>query len=228
MKKPRILKFYKELSEGGYATVNQVTRFAEKVSDTYTEGTLVRLLQHQDKRIRAAALIALRFVGGMTASPEVAHLLYDGDEQIREVAEGTLWSLWFRGESADDAQELQRLAQLIVEEQYPQALSGLNKLIKRSPHYAEAYNQRAILNWRRNKFKHALADCKKVLELNPFHFGAQAGMAQCYLEMKNPLKALESFRRALQINPNLKGVQENIQVLEELLDDEEEAPENEA
>lgn len=221
MKKPLILKFYKELAEGGYATVHQVTRFAERVSRIYTEGTLVRLLQHQEKRVRGAALIALRFVGAMTACQEVAHLLYDGDEQIREVAEGTLWSLWFRGESTEDASELQRLAQLIVDENYPQALSGLNRLIKRSPQYAEAYNQRAILNWKRNKFKNALADCKKVLRLNPFHFGAQAGMAQCYLEMKKPLEALESFRQALKINPNLKGVEENIQVLEELLGSEE-------
>lgn len=223
MKKPLILKYYKELSEGGYATVNQVTRFAEKVSQRYTEGTLRRLLLQQDKRVRAAALIALRFLGGLAACPDVAGLLYDGDTQIREVAEGTLWSLWFRGESPDEAMELQRLAQLIVEEQYPEALTGLNKLIKRAPKYAEAYNQRAILNWKRNKYKNALADCKRVLQLNPFHFGAQAGMAQCYLEMKKPEQALDSFRKALKINPNLKGVQENIQVLEELLGEENEA-----
>jgi hypothetical protein len=37
-------------------------------------------------------------------------------------------------------------------------------------------------------------------------FGAAAGMGQCYLKMGGQVMALEAFRRALRINPNLDGV----------------------
>ncbi len=41
---------------------------------------------------------------------------------------------------------------------------------------------------------------------NPYHFIAAVGMGRAYLEMGNPVSALESFRRALRLNPDLEGV----------------------
>ena len=39
-------------------------------------------------------------------------------------------------------------------------------------------------------------DCHEALELNPYHFIAATCMGQAYLELENPVSALESFRRA--------------------------------
>ena len=58
---------------------------------------------------------------------------------------------------------------------------------------------------------------KRALELNPFHFGAQSGLAQCFVRLKKPRTALRAFRQALKINPDLDGVAESIRELEESL-----------
>ena len=53
------------------------------------------------------------------------------------------------------------------------------------------------------QFERSIADCEKTLQLNPYHFGAMAGMAQSYMQMRKHKAALKAFRTALRINPNL-------------------------
>jgi Tfp pilus assembly protein PilF len=67
------------------------------------------------------------------------------------------------------------------------------------------------------EFHKSIADCEQVMRRNPHHFGAQAGMAQCYLKIKKHRAALRAFRQALRINPNLDDVQETIRELEDAL-----------
>ena len=93
----------------------------------------------------------------------------------------------------------------------------MTRLLRRAPRFAEAYNQRAILHWRRKHYCRAIADCKRVLRLNPYHFGALAGMAQCYIQIDRPVESLAAFREAYRINPNLDGVSDSIHALEQLL-----------
>ncbi len=41
-----------------------------------------------------------------------------------------------------------------------------------------------------------------MLELNPVHTGALSGLAQCYLRMGDRRQALETYRRALALDPH--------------------------
>jgi len=100
------------------------------------------------------------------------------------------------------------------------ALAALDRLIARAPSFAEAYNQRAILMFRLEQFERCLADCEKVLQLNPYHFGAQAGMGQCYLHLRKHRAALKAFRVALRLNPQLESVAQAIRALENVLGEE--------
>jgi tetratricopeptide (TPR) repeat protein len=209
-----ILEWYEELSAGG-----DPVRFARKVTQRYYEGTLQRLLNHSDPTMREAAVAALRFVGTMESNSTVAACLYDEISEVQELAEAALWAIWFRADSDVNNRELQRLTRLINDKEYAKALAGLNALIARAPTFAEAFNQRAILFWRWSEYKRSIADCEEVLRLNPLHFGAQAGMGQCYLQLKKHPEALKAFRQALRIHPNLDGVQENVHALEQHLKD---------
>src|SRR5262249_33758252 len=128
-----------------------------------------------------------------------------------------LWALWFRGSDAAHSDELRRLADV---KDHADALAGLDALIAKAPKFAEAYNQRAILHFRNKDFEKSIADCERVLEFNPYHFGALSGMAQCYVNLRRPRAALKAFRHALRINPNLRGVKETIRALEESLGEE--------
>jgi tetratricopeptide (TPR) repeat protein len=202
---------------GGPALQRVLDRFKKKAAARYTEATLQRLLESPDIGARRAAVLALGLLGSMASNEALAARLSDDDEQVRHLAVDALWSLWFRGGEEDHNTELKRLVRL---EDPGRALSGLNTLISRAPRFAEAYNQRAILHFRNEAYEASLADCEKVLELNPYHFGALSGMAECYMHLRRPRAALKAYRSALRINPNLGGVEETIRALEEALGEE--------
>lgn len=189
-------------------------RFRQRVSSRYTESTLQRLLEHQAVQARRAALLALGLMGTIQSNPVVAACLHDGEPQVRSLAADALWNIWFRAEGDTPKRELQRLSQL---PDAAKALRGLNNLIQKYPAFAEAYNQRAIVYFRVNRFHKAIADCERTLMLNGYHFAACAGMARCYMELSKPKAALKALRRALQINPELDDVADSIRSLEQLL-----------
>lgn len=193
-------------------------KFRQKVAERYAEGTLQRLSTAPAAKVRRAAVLALGLTGMMTANETLAGRLRDDDAQVRRLAADALWALWFRGDAEAQCQELRRLLQL---DDPDQALAGFNALVLNAPRFAEAYNQRAILYYRKKDYAHSLADCEKALQMNPYHFGALSGMAQCYLNLRKPKSALRAYRQALRINPNLDGVQEAIRKLEQALGEEE-------
>jgi tetratricopeptide (TPR) repeat protein len=188
--------------------------FRKQVAARYTENTLLRLLNHGDSRARRAALVALEFGGTLQANLAIAARLHDDDLEVRRLADNALWSIWFRADTEENNKELRRLSRLRSRDQ---ALIGLTRLIDKAPKFAEAYNQRAILYFRLKQFERSIADCERTLSFNPCHFGAQAGMAQCYLNLRKHRAALKAFRHALRLNPSLEGVADTIRALENAL-----------
>jgi tetratricopeptide (TPR) repeat protein len=191
--------------------------FRRRVSERYLAGTLVRLLTNPDPQARRAAVFALGQCGAIGVSPAVAVRLRDTDAEVRELAADALWSMWFRADSDENNRELQRL---LHTRDRAKAKAGLDRLIERAPTFAEAYNQRAIVSFRLKEFEKSVADCEKVLKLNPHHFGALAGLGQCFLQLRKHKAALKAFRAALRINPSLDGVAETIRALENALGEE--------
>lgn len=185
--------------------------FRDIVRDRYTEGTLQRLLQSGDVPARRAAVMALAFIGTMKSNPILARALRDEDAVVRNSASDAMWDLWFRGGSRDQNWQLQRA--LLLNDP-AEAIAALDELIKAAPDFAEPYNQRAILHYRRGDFTRAVADCEVVLRLNPVHFGAASGMGQCYLRMNRPRAAVHAFRQALDIFPDLDEVKETLREIE--------------
>ena len=204
-----IARLYKKLSSDG-----NLKRFAERTRQRYTEGTLQRLLSNPDRRVREAALVALRLLGTMDSAGPVAAYLRQPDAHAPHLAEGALWAIWFRADRPEHNQELQQLARLIANRSLGQALTGLNRLIQKAPRFAEAYNQRAIVHFHRSDFRRSIRDCLRTLHLNPDHFGAQSGLAQCYWHLNQPIDALNALRRARRLNPHLRGINEQIEALE--------------
>jgi len=55
--------------------------------------------------------------------------------------------------------------------------------------------------------------------LNPYHYVAATSMGRAYVELGNPVSALECFRRALRLNPDLEGVRLQVARLSRLVED---------
>jgi tetratricopeptide (TPR) repeat protein len=188
--------------------------FCKQVQERYTEGTLLRLLQIGDASSRRACIFALGLLGTMAVNEALTVCLHDEDEEAARLASDALWTLWFRGDSSPHSDELHRLVRSRDPEK---VLAGLNDLIARAPHFAEVHNQRAIVHFRLEKYDRSATDCEAALKLNPHHFGAQAGLGQCYLRLRKHRAALRAFKVALRINPRLEGVAEAVRTLENTL-----------
>jgi len=186
--------------------------FYQLVKNRYSEGTLQRLLlSSDDPQTRQAAALALGSQGTMASSTLLSGVLKnDPDEGVRIWVVDSLWEIWFRGNSLDEGRGL-RIAMGLPES--IQQLPALDDLIEQYPDFAEAYNQRAILLYRRGQHAKAVADCERALRLNPVHFGAASGLGQCYLRMNKPHAALRAFAHALDLNPYLLDLREMVETL---------------
>jgi tetratricopeptide (TPR) repeat protein len=189
--------------------------FRQRLLTRYTEGTLQRLLGHVDEETRRAAVLGLGLIGTMDSNAPLARVLHDVDPAPARMAADALWQIWFRGGTEEQNAELQRVLHL---PDFLEILAGLDDLAREAPRFAEVFNQRAILYFQRGEFLRSLADCERAIELNPFHFGAQAGMGQCYLKMRRPRAALRAFRQALETNPRMTQLSETIESLERSVD----------
>ncbi|MEO7405184.1 MAG: tetratricopeptide repeat protein [Burkholderiales bacterium] len=168
--------------------------------------------------IRRRAVLRLADVGTMADAPALVGRLRDDDESIRGIAEAALWRVWGRsGDATIDALYVRGLEQM-NEGRAPEAIATFTDIIRQRPAFAEGWNKRATIYFFTGDYPRSLADCDEVIKRNPDHFGALAGYGQVYLRLGEPHKALESFRRALAVNPNMEGVRANIQALERLLE----------
>jgi tetratricopeptide (TPR) repeat protein len=187
--------------------------FRAGIRERYTEGTLQRILATATEvKARRAAALALGLTGTPTAVPAVASALHDEDPLVRRFAADSLWELWFCGGTADQNVRLREAAN---EPDAVKARVELDELIRIAPSFAEAHNQRAIWFFKKGEFARAVEDCETVLQLNPHHFGAAAGLGQCLLKLNRPQAALRAFRRALDINPDL-DLHDTVRALEAL------------
>jgi tetratricopeptide (TPR) repeat protein len=227
VRQPLLLRFYDELPDrkagdtsrqAAFRIRRGLHRFKKNVETSYNEASVERLLNCPHHEARQAACLALGMIGSMAVNASLAARLHDEDLIVSELAADALWSIWFRADAKENNLELQRLMQLRVDDHSAaRVLDGYKALIEKAPRFAEAYNQRAIVYFRLGEMAQAAADCEKTLRLNPYHFGAAGGLAQCFLKQKKLRAALRSYRRANRINPHLDGVKQVIDSLERML-----------
>lgn len=180
--------------------------FISRVSHTYTRGTLERLAESPNPEVRRGAVLALGFIGDYACNHTMGRALVDEDRTVRMLAENGIRNVWMRAGSDTERQQLGIIVRLNAAQQFEEAATRATELIQRAPWFAEAWNQRAIAHFSMQKFAESIRDCHETLEINPYHFGAASGMGQAYVQLGNPVSALDCFRRALRLNPGLEGV----------------------
>jgi len=210
---PFLAELYHRYLEDG-DTAGFVARTAER----YFQGTLCRLLAHADRRVRRAAALALGFLGDYGANQALGEALRDEDRPVRLLAEEAIRNVWLRPGDPEQSQCLRILVRLNCARLYQEAVKRATEWSRQYRHLPELFNQRAAAYYALNAYAQSVSDCQKTLALNPYHFTAAAGMGYAQLRMREFRAALESFRRALRINPNLDGVRVQINRLNRLLE----------
>ena len=175
-------------------------------------------LAQSDAEVRSAAVERLGEVGRMADAPRVIERLADVDPQVRVAAAAAVWRIW--GRSGDSV--IDRLYARGVEQMesaaFGDALATFDEIVRRKPAFAEGWNKRATVYFLIGRFDASLRDCDEVFKRNPQHFGALAGAGQIHLRLGDTKRALEFFRRAVDVNPNLEGPAQMIPILEEQLE----------
>jgi len=162
-----------------------------------------------DDAVRVA-IVCLSLTGTMADTHAVAVLLQDGDAETARLAEHALWSIWFQAGDDEANVGLVNAVRLIGENRLAEAAAHLDEVVRRSPTFAEAYNQRAIVHFLEGNYPAAIADCRRTLRLNGHHFGALAGLAHNYVSLGQLERALDTYHHALTVHPRLEGIRQSI------------------
>lgn len=191
----------------------EIDQFRQNVQARYSQQDLQKLVTGAEEDARRAAVLALGLVGTIKCNEALAQGLKDEDAVVRSLTEGALWAIWFRGGTPDQNERLEKARDEISEGNLELAQKLATALIAEAPDYAEAYNQRAIIAYAESRFEQSIEDCERVLELNPYHFGALSGMGQCYMRLGKKFQALSVYRRALKVQPYHEGLKQVVQML---------------
>ena len=173
-------------------------------------------LKNADPQERRRGALGLGLAGRMEDVPMLVAALRDTDEAVREIAEEALWTVWSRSGDARVDELFKRGVSEMNAEHFNEAIATFTRIIELKPDFAEGWNKRATAYYLAGEYRRSLADCDQVMKRNPQHFGALSGYGQIYLQLDRPDKALEYFRRALAVNPNMDAVQSMVERLEEL------------
>lgn len=196
---------------------HDASRYGRRIAQRYSEGTLHRLAKYGDRTRRRAAILALGLLGDYNSNHVMGNALVDKDRGVRMFAEDGIRSIWHRAGNPQQRQRLQLILQLNTSKQSDKVLAITTELLEQAPWFAEVWNQRAIAYFRLRQYTDSIRDCRQALEINPYHFGAASGMGQCYAYLDDRISALECFRRALRLNPNLESVRMKVISLQRAL-----------
>jgi tetratricopeptide (TPR) repeat protein len=137
------------------------------------------------------------------------------DEASAKHVEARIWAIWMQTPSDTTALLMTRAKAAMDAKQMEVALKLLDAVIKLRPDYVEGWNRRATLYYLQNDYARSLKDIEQVLVREPRHFGALAGLGMIMQDLGDEKRALDAFRKALEVNPHLDKVPDLVKILTE-------------
>lgn len=125
------------------------------------------------------------------------------EAEARQI-EYDIWQHWLRDTDITSRTLVMDAMEIRSTPHFDHAMELLNTAIKRTPDYAEAWNQRAFMHFLNNDYVASLKDIEKALALEPKHFGALAGKARILMKQGRYSDMQAVLKRALEIHPWLK------------------------
>lgn len=211
---PLLLEFYER-----YLVDHDIVVYLRQTSDRYAIGALERLAQNGERMARRAAVLALGRLGDYRSNSVLGKALVDLDRGVRTLSENAIARVWLRVGMAAHERRLTAIEEQFDEGDFDRASRLAAKLVQDAPWIAHGWFQRGKAYFHLAQYEAAVRDCHQALEINAFHFQAAAVMGHAYEMQNHLLPALEAFRRALRLNPNMEEIRARVIQLQRTLKD---------
>ena len=142
------------------------------------------------------------------------------DEAAAASIETEIWTIWHEIDDPASARLLRQGSEAMASRVFQIAILSFNRLVDRSPDFAEAWNRRATLHYLMGNDEASIRDIEETLRLEPRHFGALSGLGLIMLRNDRPLAALRSFEAALEVHPHLPAARAHLEPLRQLVEGE--------
>lgn len=209
---PLLVDFFEK-----YLDDQELNAFLRAVSERYFIGSLERLALSGERMARRGAVLALGRLSDYQSNAVLGLALVDLDRGVRTLAENAITLIWPRVGLAIHQRRLGAVSEQLDEGDYDRASQLSGKIIQDAPWIAQGWYQRGRAFYYLGHYEAATRDCHQALEINPYHFHAAAVMGQAYEMQHNLVAALEAFRRALRLNPNMEEVRARVIQLQRVL-----------
>lgn len=137
-------------------------------------------------------------------------------QAARQIANAAM-ATWSESSSPTINLLMQWSAKAAAEKRNAAALDFIDQAIILKPDFVGAWNQRATLHFTMGNYQKSVSDIEKVLDLEPRHFGAIAGLAGILTERGSKDAALKAWERYLEVFPADREAQEIVAKLSEEL-----------
>jgi tetratricopeptide (TPR) repeat protein len=124
-------------------------------------------------------------------------------------------AIWLDSGDAKIDQQMEWAVAAMDANAWELALQYLDSIVLNKPDYVEGWNKRATLYFFIGRYDDSLSDIARTLALEPRHFGAIAGMGMIMEALGQDQKALDAYKQALAIDPQLTQIQLEIFLLED-------------
>ena len=153
---------------------------------------------------------------------ELFHKLKKENNQIiANKIEDQIWKLWTTHKTDNTLTQMMSYGTVLMNNRnYEEANRIFTKIINADPTWAEGWNKRATVYYYQKKYEHSQADINKVIELEKRHFGALSGQGMVQIKMDNLEKALESYKKVLEIYPSNKAARTLVDEIEKTIKNE--------
>jgi tetratricopeptide (TPR) repeat protein len=137
------------------------------------------------------------------------------DEASAKAVEDRIWAVWTSAGNETTNLLMSRAKKAADDKDYDLAIRMLSAIIEIKPDFTEAWNRRATVYFLKKDYTNSMADIGKVLAREPRHFGALSGLGLIMQDVGDDKHALEAYRKALEVYPRLKGMEEKVKTLTE-------------
>lgn len=137
------------------------------------------------------------------------------NEESAKAIEERIWAVWMVSPSDTTNLLMSRVRTAVEQKDADLALKLLDGIVKIKPDYVEAWNRRATLYYMKKDYGRALADIREVLRREPRHFGALSGLGLILQDIGDDKRALDAYRRALDVYPRLQRIPDLVKDLQQ-------------